>query len=123
MAEGQIKSKGQKLASGCRHTVFEWDHHHFCISCREKNKGDDVCVTLKEEECFICLQFTPEQKKRLKAKKVYEKKKSSKESISKEVEDSLVVFSLQYQVPHKTNLHLLFLHLWPIHLLTRYSLY
>ena len=90
MAEGQIKSKGQKLAAGCRHTSFEWDHHRFCLSCREKNKGDDVCVTSKEEDCFVCLQFTADQKKKLKARKAYEKKKSTKETISKEVEDSLL---------------------------------
>ena len=90
MAEGQIKSKGQKLAVGCHHTAYEWDHHCFCVSCREKNKGDDVCVTSKEEDCFVCLQFTAEQRKKLKAKKAYEKKKISKEAISKEVEDSLL---------------------------------
>ena len=91
MAEGQIKNKGQKLAVGCRYTAFEWDHHHFCVSCREKNKGNDVCVTSKEEDCFVCLQFTAEQRKKLKAKKAYEKKKNTKESISKQVEASLLV--------------------------------
>ena len=90
MAEGQIKSKGQKLAARCRHTSFEWDHHRFCLYCREKNKGDDVCVTSKEEDCFVCLQFTADQKKKLQARKAYEKKKSTKETISKEVEDSLL---------------------------------
>ena len=90
MAEGQIKNKGQKLAVGCRHTVFEWEHHRFCVSCREKNKDDDVCVTSKEEDCFVCLQFMAEQRKKLKAKKAYDKKKISKESISKEVEDLLL---------------------------------
>ena len=88
MAEGQIKNKEQKLAVDCCHTAFEWDHHCFCISCREKNKGHDVGVTSKEDDCFVCLQFTAEQRKKLKAKKAYKKKKSSKESISKEVEDS-----------------------------------
>ena len=90
MAKGQIKSKGQRLASGCRYTAFEWDHHQCCLSCREKNKGDDICVTSNEKDCFICLQFIQVQKKKLKAKKMYTKKKSSKESISKEVEDSLL---------------------------------
>ena len=89
MAEGQINIKGQKLAVGCRHTAFEWDHHRFCISYREKNKGDDVCVTSKEEDCFVCL-LTAEQRKKLKAKMTYKKKNSSKESISKDVEDSLL---------------------------------
>ena len=38
----------------------------------------------------MCLQFTADQKKKLKARKACEKKKSSKETISKEVEDSLL---------------------------------
>ena len=88
--KGRLKVRGQKLAVGCHHTAYEWDHHHFCVSCREKNKGDDVCVTSKEEDCFVCLQFTAEQRKKLKAKKAYEKKKISKEAISKKVEDSLL---------------------------------
>ena len=83
MAEGQIKSKGQKLAVCCHHTAYEWDHHHFCVSCREKNKGDDVCVTSKEEDCFVCLQFTAEQRKKLKAKKAYERRKFPKKQSQK----------------------------------------
>ena len=55
MAESQMKSKGQKIASGCRHFTSEWDSHHFCRSCRDKKKGDDVCVTSNEEDCYICL--------------------------------------------------------------------
>ena len=62
--------------------------HHFCPSCRDKGKGDDVCVIEKQEDCYICLQFTPEQVKKLKAKKVQCKIKEG--SISKELEDSLL---------------------------------
>ena len=87
MAESQIKSKGQKIASGCHHFTSEWDSHHFCWSCRDKKKGDDVWVTSKEKDCYICLQFSYDQKKKLKAKKAYQLTKSK--DISKDLEDSL----------------------------------
>ena len=88
MAESQIKTKGQRIASGCRHFTAEWDSHHFCWACRDKKKGDDVCVTSKEEDCYICLQFSSEQKKKLKAKKAYQLKKAKE--VSKDLEDSLL---------------------------------
>ena len=61
--------------------------HHFCWACRDKKKGDDVCVTSKED-CYICFQFSSDQKKKLKAKKAYQLKKSK--DISKDLEDSLL---------------------------------
>ena len=61
MAESQLKST--KRASGCGHPLYDWDTHLFCYPCRDKGKGQDVCVTSKEEDCFNCLQFTSEQKK------------------------------------------------------------
>ena len=88
MAESQIKSKGQKIATGCRHFTAEWDSHHYCWACRDKKKGDDVCVTSKKEDCYICLQFSSDQKKKLKAKKAYQFKKAK--DISKDLEDSLL---------------------------------
>ena len=88
MAESQIKSKGQKIAAGCRHFTAEWDSHHYCWACRDKKKGDDVCVTSKEEDCYICLQFSSDQKKKLKAKKAYQLKMAK--DISKDLEDSLL---------------------------------
>ena len=87
MAEVQVK-KGQKQASGCRHFMADWDSHHYFHSCRDNGKGDDVCVVKKQEDCYICLQFTPEQEKKLKAKKVQRKIKEG--SRSKELEDSLL---------------------------------
>ena len=39
-------------------------------------KGDDVCVTSREEDYFICLQFSSEDRKKLKVKKAYQLKKS-----------------------------------------------
>ena len=89
MAESQIKSKGQKIATGCRHFTADWGSHHYCWSCRDKKKRDDVCVTSKEEDCYICLQFSSDQKKKLKAKtKAYQLKKAK--DISKDLEDSLL---------------------------------
>ena len=88
MAESQIKSKGQKIAAGCRHFTAEWDSHHYYWACKDKKKGDDVCVTSKEEDCYICLQFSSDQKKKLKAKKAYQLKKAK--DISKDLEDSLL---------------------------------
>ena len=53
--------------------MADWDSDHYCPSCRDKGKGDDVCVVEKQEDCYICFQFTPEQLKKLKAKKVQRK--------------------------------------------------
>ena len=87
MAKVQVK-KGQRQASGCCHFMVDWDSHHYCPSCRDKGEGDDVCVVKKQEDCYICLQFTPEQLKKLKGKKVQHK--INEGSISKELEDSLL---------------------------------
>ena len=85
MAESRLKSS--KRASGCGHPIYDWDTHLFCYPCRDKGKGQDVCVTSKEEDCFNCLQFTSEQKKKLRSKS---KKKSKEVVVSKELEDSLL---------------------------------
>ena len=56
MADSQVKnSKELKRAPGCGHPLFDWDCHQFCFPCREKGRGNDVCVKNKEEDCFICL--------------------------------------------------------------------
>ena len=94
MAESQLKST--KRASGCGHPLYDWDTHLFCYPCRDKGKGQDVCVTSKEEDCFNCLQFTSEQKKKLRSKS---KKKSKDIIVSKEVEDSLLG---QESDPHRS---------------------
>ena len=60
-----------------------------CPSCRDKGKGDDVCVEEKPEDCYICLQFSSEQLKKLKARKIQRKAKENN-NISKELEDSLL---------------------------------
>ena len=81
------RTRLEKSKAGCRHFTSEWDSHHFCWSCRDKKKGDYVCVTSKEEDCYKCLQFSSDQKKKLKGKKAYQLKKSK--DISKDLEDSL----------------------------------
>ena len=68
--------------------MSDWDSHNYCPSCRYKCKGDDLCVQEKPEDCYICLQFSSEQLKKLKARKTQRKAKES--NISKELEDSLV---------------------------------
>ena len=35
-----------------------------------KAKAIDVCVREKQENCYICLKFTPDQVNKLKAKKI-----------------------------------------------------
>ena len=94
MAESQLKST--KRASGCGHPLYDWDSHLYCYPCRDKGKGQDVCVTLKEEDCFNCLQFTSEQKKKLRSKS---KKKPKHTVVSKGVEDSLLG---QESDPHRS---------------------
>ena len=94
MAESQLKST--KRASGCGHPLYDWDSHLYCYPCRDKGKGQDVCVTSKEEDCFNCLQFTSEQKKKLRSKS---KKKPKDTVVSKEVEDYLLG---QESDPHRS---------------------
>ena len=94
MGESQLKST--KRASGCGHPLYDWDSHLYCYPCRDKGEGQDVCVTLKEEDCFNCLQFTSEQKKKLRSKL---KKKPKDTVVSKEVEDSLLG---QESDPHRS---------------------
>ena len=83
MAEFQLKSS--KRAPGCGHPMFDWDTQHFCYPCREKGKLQDVCITSKEEDCFNCLQFTSDQKRKLRSKK-----KAKEVVVSKEIEDNLL---------------------------------
>ena len=75
MGEGQIKSKGPKIAPGCHCFTSEFDSHHYYWSCRDKKKGD-VCVTSKEEDCYICIQFSYEQNKKMNCKMAYQLKKA-----------------------------------------------
>ena len=51
-------------------------------------KARDVCLKEKPEDCYIWLQFSAEQLKKLKARKIQRKAKES--NISKELEDSLL---------------------------------
>ena len=57
--------------------------------CREKGRGTDMCVKAKEEDCFICLQFSKDQRRKL-AHKSKRKEKSTPSVVSKEIEDALL---------------------------------
>ena len=90
MADSQVKnSKELKRAPGCGHPLFDWDCHQFCFPCREKGRGNDVCVKNKEEDCFICLQFSEDQKRKL-VHKSKRKEKSTPSVVSQEIEDALL---------------------------------
>ena len=64
--------------------MSDWDSHNYCPSFR-----DDVCVKEKPEDCYICLLFSSEQLKNMKARKIQRKAKENM-NISKELEDSLL---------------------------------
>ena len=90
MADAQVKtSRELKRAPGCGHPLFDWDCHQFCFPCREKGRGYDVCVKSKQEDCFICLQFSEDQKRKL-VHKNKRKEKSTPSVVSQEVEDALL---------------------------------
>ena len=90
MADAQVKnSKELKRAPGCGHPLFDWDCHQFCFPCREKGRGSEVCVKSKEEDCFMCLQFSEEQKRKL-AHKTKRKEKSTPSVVSQEIEEALL---------------------------------
>ena len=48
-----------------------------------------MCVKVKEEDCFICLQFSEDQRRKL-AHKSKRKEKSTPSVVSKEIEDALL---------------------------------
>ena len=57
MAESQIKSKGQKIAAGCRHFTAEWDSHHYYWACKDKKKGDDSVLLRKKRTVIFVSSF------------------------------------------------------------------
>ena len=50
MAEIQVK-KSNKQAPECRHFMSDWDSYNYWPYCRDKRKGDDICVREKPEDC------------------------------------------------------------------------
>ena len=74
------------------------DSHNYCSSCRDKGKGNDICVKENPEDCYRCLQFWSDQIKKLNARKVERKAKEG--SISKELVDfcwELILMLLRLQ--------------------------
>ena len=63
-----------------------FDNHNLCLSCREANIGDNLCVTF-EAPCKICSGFSEEQMSKIKNRKHYVRKQ--KADISKDELDFL----------------------------------
>ena len=107
--------KNLKHALGCGHPLFDWDCHQYCFPCREKGGGVDIGVKSKEDDCYNCLQFTAEQKHKLRSK-TNTKEKNPAIVITKEVKDSLLGVEshpstvrdliLQTTTPEPSNDHL-----------------
>ena len=95
-AESQLKSPN--MLQGVVIQFMTGIPTFFCYPCRDKGKGQDVCVTSKEEDCFNCLPFSSEQKRKLRSKF---KKKSKDVVVSKEVEDSILGHYLMFIVPYR----------------------
>ena len=85
MASKEVR-KGQKKGV-CQHFMAVFDSHRYCPTCRENLKGDDACV-LKNTDCVVCRNFTPEEKKRLEERKRYVRK-ANKGSVQQTEEDLL----------------------------------
>ena len=54
-----MSSAGQRRGV-CGHVMAGFDKHAHCARCRDKAKGDDLCVNKKP--CSFCDVLTPEQK-------------------------------------------------------------
>ena len=79
-----------KRAEGCGHPIFDWDSHKYCFPCRDKGKGEDICATQPQEDCYTCISFTTEQKRKLVSKNKKKEKVKEVPSLSQEIEDSLL---------------------------------
>ena len=55
-----MSSPGQKRGS-CGHAMASFDGHVFCARCRDKKKGEDLCVKSPDSESNFCTVLTPEQ--------------------------------------------------------------
>ena len=57
----------------------------YCPSCREANKGDDPCVTLKSP-CELCASFSDQQMTKIKNRKHFVRKQKADTSRDNELE-------------------------------------
>ena len=69
-------NKDKPRSQKCRHFCFSFDLHYYCPTCREADKGDDLCVTF-ETPCDICASFTDDQMKKIQHRKCYLKKQKA----------------------------------------------
>ena len=80
----QRTSKDKPRSVKCRHFCLPFDSHNYCPSCREANKGDDPCATLKSP-CEICASFWDEQMNKIKNRKRYVRKQKADTSRDNEL--------------------------------------
>ena len=86
MSSHQTSAKAR--SSKCRHFCFPFDLHHYCPTCRESGKGDDLCVT-NQGTCKICEDLSVEQLDKIKNRRRYSRKVRSDQNTSKDDLDLL----------------------------------
>ena len=84
-SNSQRTSKDKPRSVKCRHFCLHFDSHNYCPSCREANKGDDPCVTLKSP-CEICASSSDEQINKIKNRKRYIRKQKADTSRDNELD-------------------------------------
>ena len=74
-----MSSPGQRRGSR-GHAMASFDGHAYCARCRDKGKGEELCVKDKEtSDCKLCNALTPEQRAQL-ATPSYKIKKEKREA-------------------------------------------
>ena len=74
-----MSSPGQKRES-CGNALASFDGHAYCTCCRDKGKGEELCISDQEaSDCKFCNAFTPEQRVQL-ATPSYKLKKEKREA-------------------------------------------
>ena len=79
MSSHQASAKPR--SSKCRHFCFAFDLHNYCSTCRESDKGDDLCVT-NQAPCNICQDLSAEQHTKIKNRRWYTRKVKSEVNTS-----------------------------------------
>ena len=88
-----MSSPGQKRGS-CGHAMASFDGHSYCACCRDKEKGEEPCISNKETvDCKFCNALTPEQRTQLATPsyKLKKEKREAKQSDSNLADDSSLV--------------------------------
>ena len=86
----KMADNSTKRAEGCGHPIFDRDCHKYCFPCRDKGKGEDICASKPQEECYSCISLTSEQKRKLVPKSKKKDKTKESSTVTKEMEDRLL---------------------------------